>query len=210
MIRVVLGEDHAIVRAGLRQTLALEPDLTVVGEAADGLELLRCLEDERPDVVLADMTMPHLAGLDLIKAIRDRHADLPILVLSMHSDVQVVSRVLRAGASGYVTKDSDPAILGIALRRVAAGERYVDPELAQRMVLEAAAIDADAAAASLSDREYQVLTAIARGASPANLAQELGLSTKTVSAHKIRLMRKLGLSSTAQLVRFALSRNIVD
>ena len=210
MIRIVIGEDHAIVRAGLRQSLALEPDLDVVGEASDGPMLLDAVATHRPDVVLTDMTMPQMAGLELVKALKRDHPSIPILVLSMHDHVEIVARALRAGASGYLSKDSDPALLPQALRRTAAGDRYVAPELAQRMVLDRASYDAQADDVTVSDREYQVLEGIARGISASELAEALGVSTKTVSAHKMRLMRKLGFSSTSQLVRFALDRGIVD
>lgn len=209
MIRIVVGEDHAIVRAGLRQTLSLEPDLEVVGEARDGAELLGVVAATAPHVVLTDLSMPQLAGLELVKALRRAHPTLPVLVLSMHDHVEIVSRALRVGASGYVSKDSDPSLLAVAVRQTATGQRYVAPELAQRMVLDRTAPDMPEEDVAISDREYQVLEAIARGVSATDLATQLGVSTKTVSAHKMRLMRKLGFTSTSQLVRFALDRGIV-
>jgi DNA-binding NarL/FixJ family response regulator len=208
VIRIVIGEDHAIVRSGLRRTLALEPDLEVVGEARDGPTLLEVVGATLPDVVMTDMSMPDLSGLELVKALRSAYPTLPVLVLSMHDHVEIVARTLRAGASGYVSKDSDPAVLAMALRRTAAGDRFVAPELAQRMVLRRAVQEQPVEDVAMSDREYQVLEGIARGVGAAELAAELGVSTKTVSAHKMRLMRKLGYTSTSQLLRFALDRGI--
>lgn len=210
MIRLLIAEDHAIVRAGLCQILSHEPDIVVVGEVSDGDTLLDALNDHDIDALLLDLNMPGANGIDLVKLVGDSFPDLSMLVLSMHDEVQVVSRVLRAGASGYMTKDSDPALLVPAIRATASGRRYIAPELAQKMVLEGSTANGDLKLSDLTDREYQVLAAFVRGVRSVDLARELCLSPKTVSAHKKRLMRKLGVESTVQLVRYALDHQLLE
>lgn len=204
MIRVTLADDHAIVRSGLRQLMSLSPDVQVVGEATDGGQLLEQLRREQPDLLLLDINMPGLSGPDLILRIKSHWPALPILVLSMHNEPQVAARVLRAGASGYVTKDSEMDVLLGAVRKVAAGGRYIVPELAEKLVFGPALADGQPAHAALSEREREVFRLLVDGRGVNEIAAQLCISNKTVSTHKTRLMEKLNLGSTAELVRYAI------
>lgn len=207
MIRVLIADDHAIVRSGLAQIMATTDDLLVAAEASQGTEVLAKVRNGSADLLLMDMTMPGLSGVDLIRRVKAERPDLPVLVLSMHNEGQVVSRALKAGASGYVTKDSDPEVLLAALRKVAAGGRFIDPSLVDTMVF--ASGDADAAPHSvLSDREFQVLQLLAAGRSLNEVGNILKVSAKTVSTHKMRLMQKLGLENNADLVRYAIRHGV--
>lgn len=208
-IDVILADDHAIVRGGLRQMISGELDMRVVGEAADGHGLLALLREQRADIVLLDLSMPGLSGVDLIKRLQLDHAELPVLVLSMHVEAQIVARVLRAGARGYVTKDCEPAALLGAVRKVAGGGRYIDPSLVDSVVFSSNAA-ADSPHELLSPRELQVLERIAAGQALGQIADELHLSPKTVSTHKMRLMQKLDLQTNADLLKYAVRHGITS
>lgn len=208
-IDLILADDHAIVRSGLCQLLGGAPDIRVVGEAPDGPTLLEYLRGTRADIVLLDLSMPGLSGIDLIRRLQFEHPELPVLVLSMHVEAQIVARVLRAGAAGYVTKDCDPAVLLQAVRKVAAKGRYIDPSLVDSVVFSAEATS-DAPQDLLSAREQQVLERIAAGQSLGQIADDLHLSPKTVSTHKMRLMQKLELQTNADLLKFAVRHGITS
>lgn len=209
-INVLIVDDHAIVRGGLKEILATTDDIVTAEEAAEGQEALKKIRQMATlDLVLLDMTMPGLSGVHLIERIRSVRALLPILVLSMHDEAQVALRALRAGAAGYLTKDSDPAILLAAIRKVAGGGRFIDPLLVDSLVFDA--VDDDKPAhAFLSNREYQVLEMIVRGQSVTDIAAVLNLSAKTISTHKTRLMQKLSVDTNADLIRYALRHRLID
>jgi len=210
-IHVILADDHSIVRSGLRQLLNGAGDIQVVGEAADGHGLLALLRNAVADIVLLDMSMPGLSGVDLIKRLQQDHPELPVLVLSMHVEAQIVARVLRAGAAGYVTKDCDPAALITAVRKVAAKGRYIDPALVDSVVFNGGLnAGSDSPHEQLSPRELQVLERIAAGQALGQIADELHLSPKTVSTHKMRLMQKLALQNNAELLKYALRHGITS
>lgn len=204
MIRLMLADDHAIVRSGLKQLFSLNPDLQVVGEAVDGGQLLELLRRELPDLLLLDINMPGLSGAELIARIKSHWPALPVLVLSMHNEAPVAARVLKAGASGYVTKDSDMDVLLAAIRKVASGGRYLVPELAEKLVFEQSLAGDKPAHAALSEREREVFRLLVAGKGVNEIAAALCISNKTVSTHKTRLMEKLNLGNTADLVRYAL------
>jgi len=210
MIRVLLVEDHAIVRAGLRQLFALADDVEVAGEAATGQQLLALLRRETVDLVLLDMGLPGIAGADLITRVRAHHPALPVLVLSMHNEPPIARRALKAGAGGYVTKDCEPEVLLAAVRKVAAGGRFIDPALAEEMAFEQLAPSAERPHEQLTDREFQILGLLVRGLSVNNVAEQLAISSKTVSTHKARLMQKMGLHSNAELVRYGVAHGLSD
>lgn len=210
MIRLLIADDHTIMREGLKQLFALTADLDVVGEAENGAQLLERLRHGGVDLLLLDMSMPGISGEDLITRIHAHYAALPILVLSMHNETQIAQRALRAGARGYLTKDRDPETLLGAIRSVAAGERFIDPSLAQQMALEASGLGAHTHHDCLSDRELQVLRMIAHGMSVNHIAAELAISNKTVSTHKARMMEKLGFASNADIVRYAVDHALID
>jgi DNA-binding NarL/FixJ family response regulator len=210
MIRVLLADDHAIVRAGLKELLTDAGDITVAGEAANGQEVMACIRAEDYDVAVLDMSMPGRGGIELIKQVKDEKPKLRVLVLTMHSEEQYAVRALKAGASGYLTKDAAADQLVAAIRRIAAGGAYVSPETAERLVLDAAPRAESAPHTLLSDREFQVLQLIAGGKSVGEIARQLSLSVKTISTHKTRILHKMGLANQAELIRYALEHKLLD
>ncbi|RDK00998.1 response regulator [Paraburkholderia lacunae] len=207
MIKILIADDHAIVRGGLKQIIATTTDIVVAGEAAQGSEVVDKLRTCHVDLLLLDMTMPGISGVDLIRRVRADLPALPVLVLSIHNEAQVVSRALRAGATGYVTKDSDPEVLLAAIRKLAAGGRFIDPKLVDAIIFETHSGDAPPHDI-LSDREFQVLQMLAVGKSINDIADTFSLSAKTISTHKMRLMQKLGLSNNAELIRYAIRHGL--
>ena len=204
VIRVLLAEDHKIVRDGLKGILAATSDIQVAGEAANGDEALALAKANHYDVAMLDMSMPGIAGIDLIKRLKSEKPALKLLVLSMHGEQQYAARALKAGASGYLTKDSAAEQLVGAIRKIAAGGVHISEAAAASLV---AAQQAPHQA--LSDREFEVLRLLATGLSPTEIGERLHLSVKTVSTHKAHVLEKLGLGSTAELVRYALENKIL-
>lgn len=207
MIHTLIADDHAIVRGGIKQILATTADIVVVAEAARGDDVLEQLGRHQVDVLLLDMTMPGTSGPELIQSIRVVFPTLPILVLTVHDDPQTVTRALRAGASGYVTKDNDPQVLIAAIRKLAAGGRFIDQQLVETIVFDAPA-SLPTAKEMLSSRELQVLERLATGNTVNEIASEFSLSAKTISTHKARLMEKLGIRTNADLIRYAIANKI--
>ena len=210
MIRVLLADDHAIVRAGLKEILAGTGDITVAAEATNGQEVMTRVRGQDYDVAVLDMSMPGRSGIELIKQVKDEKPKLRILVLTMHSEEQYAVRALKAGASGYLTKDSAAEQLVAAIRKIAAGGAYVSPETAERLALGASPRSEAAPHTLLSDREFQVLQLIAGGQSVGEIAKRLALSVKTVSTHKTRILHKMGLANQAELIRYALEHKLLD
>jgi DNA-binding NarL/FixJ family response regulator len=210
MIRVLLADDHAIVRAGLREILEDTGDIMVAAEASNGQEVLSLVRRAEFDVVVSDLSMPGRSGIDLIKQVKSEKPKLRILVLSMHSEEQYAVRALRAGASGYLTKESAAEELVAAIRRISGGGAYISSQTAERLALDAMpAVDAPPHTL-LSDREYQVFEMIAGGATVTEIAGKLALSVKTVSTHKTRIMQKMRVSNQAELIRYAIRHKLVD
>ena len=210
MIRIVIADDHTIVREGLRQLLGGAGDFEIVGEARDGVETMQRVRELDFDVLLLDMSMPGRSGMDLIRQVRAERPRVRILVLSMHQEHQYAIRAIRAGASGYLTKESASRELATALRKIAAGGAYITPEVAEQLAL-GAMPSADALPhASLSDREFQVLRMLVSGKAVSDIAEDLALSVKTVSTHKARLMQKLGVANNSEMFRYALQHRLVD
>jgi DNA-binding NarL/FixJ family response regulator len=210
VIRVLLADDHAIVRAGLKEILADTGDITVAGEAINGQEVMARVRGHDYDVAVLDLSMPGRSGIELIKQVKDEKPKLRILVLTMHSEEQYAVRALKAGASGYLTKDSAAEQLVAAIRKIAAGGAYVSPETAERLALGASPRAEAAPHTLLSDREFQVLQLIAGGQSVGEIAKRLALSVKTVSTHKTRILQKMGLANQAELIRYALEHKLLD
>ena len=211
MIRVLIADDHAIVREGLKQLFALDSDVAVAGEAIDGAEVLEAVRHaDSIDLLLLDMTMPGVSGVNLISRIRAQDGAPPILILSMHNELQIARRALSAGAAGYLTKDSRPDILMAAIRKVAAGGRFIDPELAEQMVFEAEGSGQRPSHELLSEREFSILRLLVRGMTVNDIAEELVISNKTVSTHKARLMQKMNFRSNAELVRYAVTHGLIE
>lgn len=210
MIRLLIADDHAIMRGGLKQILALAPDIRIECEATDGAEVLQHVLNGKFDVLLMDMSMPGISGVDLIGRVKSIRETLPILVLSMHNESQVASHAFKAGASGYITKDSEPEKLLDAIRKVASGLRYIDPLQAEKMAFDITFPERRQPHALLSDRELEVMRLLAFGLSINEIAGQLAISNKTVSTHKMCLMEKMDFSSTADIVRYAKKHSLLD
>lgn len=208
MIRVVIADDHTILREGLRQLLGSDPGIEVVAEAGDGHEVMERVRRLDFDVLLLDMSMPGRSGIELIKLVKAERPKLRVLVLSMHEEEQYAVRALRAGASGYVTKDSAATQLVTAIRRVGAGGAFISAEVAQQLALGAMPSEEGPPHTRLSDREFEVFELLVAGVSVTDIADRLHLSAKTVSTHKARLMEKLGIENQADLVRYALRHGL--
>jgi DNA-binding NarL/FixJ family response regulator len=205
MIRVLLVDDHSIVRDGLKRILAATTDLAVAGEAASGEAALALVKANDYDVAMLDMSMPGLSGIDLIKRLKLEKPKLRILVLSMHGEQQYAARALKAGAAGYLNKDSASEQLLGALRKVAAGGVHIGEAAAASLLQSGDKPPHE----SLSDREFEVLRLLVDGLGPTDIGERLHLSVKTVSTHKTRILEKLNVRSTAELVRYALEHRLV-
>ena len=209
-IRVLIADDHAIVRQGLRQILSDTPDLTVAGEAENGVQAVQMVRTGEWDVVLMDVSMPDRNGIDALKILKKEFPRLPVLILSMYPEEQYAIRALKAGAAGYLTKQSAPELLVTAIRQVASGKKYVSPSLAEEL---ANAIGDDSERLpheKLSDREYQTLCMIASGKTPTEIAEALNLSVKTVSVYRARLLEKMNLRNNAELTHYGLKHGLAE
>jgi DNA-binding NarL/FixJ family response regulator len=210
MIRVLIVDDHAIVRSGLKQILAMQNDLIAAGEAGDGVEALKLIREQPFDVVLMDMSMPGRSGIELIKLVKAEKPRLAVLVLSMHKEEQYAVRALKAGALGYMTKESAPDQLVIAIRKVASGGAFISAGVAERLALELGGNHTATPHTLLSDREYQIFRMIVSGGTIGDIANELSLSVKTVSTHKTRILQKMVMSSTSELIHYAIRHQLTD
>jgi DNA-binding NarL/FixJ family response regulator len=208
-MRILIADDHAVVRQGLKRILAEAFKRASFGEAANSQQTLERVWKEPWDVVILDLTMPGRSGLEVLKEIKARRPTLPVLMLSMHPEDQFAVRLLKAGAAGYLTKESAPEELVGAVRKAVSGGRYVSPAVAERMASLLANYTQAAPHESLSDREFQVLSLIASGKSVGIIARELSLSVKTISTHRSRLLEKMGMSNNAQLVHYAFQNQLV-
>jgi DNA-binding NarL/FixJ family response regulator len=210
MTRIVIADDHAIVREGLKRIVGDVAGMQVVGEAADGTEVMLRVRELEFDVLVLDLSMPGRSGMELIKLVKAEKPKLRILVLSMHQELQYAVRAIKSGASGYLTKESAPAQLEQAIRKVASGGAFVTPEVAEQLALGAMPGSEGNPHESLSDREFEVFRLLAAGASVTDIAARLKLSVKTVSTHKANLMQKMGLANGSELVRYALKHGLAD
>jgi DNA-binding NarL/FixJ family response regulator len=210
MIKILIADDHGIVRRGVHQVIATSTDITVAAEAANGAEVIDSLRQNLIDLLLLDMVMPGISGLDLIQRVRIEWPMLGVLVFSMHSEAQVVTRALNAGASGYISKNSDPELLLTGIRKIARGGRFIDPSLADTIVFKQRIGEDRPLHETLSNREFQVLQRLVTGESINNIAAALSLSAKTISTHKLRLMKKLQINSNIELMRYAIEHRLVQ
>ena len=210
MIRIVLGDDHTIVREGLKQVLSGVPDFAVVGEARNGEEVMQRVRGADFDVLLLDMSMPGRNGIELIKQVLAEKPRLRVLVLSVYGERQYAVRTIKAGASGYLNKQSASEQLVSAIRKVAGGGAFISNEVAEQLALGTLSRAQDSALGALSDREFQVLRMLAAGKSVSEIARELHLSAKTVSTHKARMMQKTNLGNFAELVRYAMLHGLLE
>lgn len=212
MIRILVADDHNLVREGLKQILSANADLVVAAEALDGDQCLARVRAEDFDLVLLDMSMPGLSGIDLVRRLKLEKPKLRILVLSMHGEQQYAVRAFKAGASGYLTKDSASGQLVAAIRKIAAGGIYISPAAAEQLAIGAMGAGAepgDLPHRSLSDREFGIFRMLVAGTSITDIGETLHLSVKTVSTHKTRVLRKMNMASTAELVRYALEHKLL-
>lgn len=210
MIRVLVADDHAIIRDGLRQILADTDDLVLAGEALNGDEVLVKVRQENWDILVLDISMPGKSGLELIKQIRNEKPKLPILVFSMHHEEQYALRALRAGASGYLTKESDTGHLLAVIRKVARGGVFLSLSMAEQMARDLMPATESLPHTLLSQREYQVFRLIVAGEAISGIAEQLSLSVKTVSTHKTRIMQKMNMTNQTELIRYAIRHNLLD
>lgn len=209
MIRLLIADDHAIVREGLKNVFALVNDIKVTAVAVNGDEVIRRLQGtEHFDLLLLDLNMPGISGADLIAHVRVCCPNLPILIFSMHNEPQVAFRMIKAGAAGYLTKDNDPETLLNAIRKVAAGGKYIDLLLAEQLAFEVATPEQRELHARLSNREFDVFRMLVEGKRVNEIAKQLAISNKTVSTHKLHLMEKMKVGSTAELVYYAVEHGL--
>jgi two-component system invasion response regulator UvrY len=211
MIRVLLADDHSIVRDGLRRIVEESGDMAVVAEASDGREAIRLVRKHRPDVAVIDISMPEIGGLEVIHRLRPEFPDLPLLVLTMHEEQQYAVRVIEAGAMGYITKKSAPEQLVSAIRKVHSGSRFLTEEAAEYLALHVAKGRTGKSPLDLlSARELQVLRRLALGHTNREIAQAYNISIKTVDTYRLRLLKKLGLRNNAELSRFAIQNRLIE
>lgn len=208
MIRVLIADDHAIVREGLKRILADDPSVETIAEASDGQEAARLARKTKPDVVLLDISMPHRSGIDALAEIQAASANTRILILSMHPEDQYAIRCLREGADGYLTKESAPELLLNAIRKIHSGGKYVSPTLAEQLALNLQVEYESAPHEALSDRELQVLVMIGAGNAVSHIADKLCVSTKTVSTYRARILEKMNMENNAQLMRYAIDNSL--
>ncbi len=210
MINIFIADDHPVVRAGLKQVINETSDLAVVGEASQGGEVIASVMESKPDVVILDLSMPGRDGIDILKQLVGLKPELPILILSVYPEEQYGIRVLKAGAAGYMNKNEAPDKLIEAIRRIAAGRKYISPVIAERLALDLDSGHRATGIETLSDRELQVLKMIAGGKTISEIADELMLSVKTISTYRSRILEKLNLRTNAEITHYAFQNNIIE
>lgn len=210
MIRIIVADDHHVVRKGIIQILGESDDMQVVGEASDGHQALQVARETGCDVLLLDISMPGKSGLEVLKEIKAEKPSLAVLMLSMYPEEQYAMRALKSGAAGYLTKESAPDELLQALRKVSAGGRYVTLSLAEKLAFRVDEDSSNSPHEALSDREFQVLCQIASGHTISEVASELNLSVKTISTYRTRILEKMGMSNNAELTHYAIKNGLVE
>ena len=210
MIKILIADDHPIVRQGLKEIIEVTPDMMVGDEASNGQEALEKVRKNDFDVVLLDISMPGRSGLDILKELKSEKPELSVLILSMHPEEQYAVRVLKAGASGYLTKESAPDELIAAIRKTSKGRKYIPSSLAEKLALYLEIDDERPLHETLSDREYEVMRMIASGKTISEIAKKLFLSVKTISTYRSRILEKMRMKSNAELIHYALKNRLVE
>lgn len=210
MLRVLIVDDHEVLRDGVKRVLDRRPGELIFGEAGTAAEALRLAREQEWDVVVLDLSLGGRSGLEVLKELRQLRPRLPVLILSMHSEEQFARRAFKAGASGYITKDSPRAELAEAVRKVAGGGTYVSPALAEKLVFDLRRGDDRAPHELLSDREFEVLRLIGSGKTVGEIAHTLSLSDNTISTYRARILEKMGMKTNAELTHYAIQNKLVD
>ena len=210
MIRVLIADDHAVVRRGVRQILEETSDIEVTGEAASASELWPKVREGRVDAVVLDVNLPGRSGLELLGDIKRERPELPVLILTVHSEDQYAVRALKAGAAGFLTKESAADKLVDAVRKIAQGRRFITPEVAEKLASSVARGDEGPVHEALSDREFQILKMIASGKTVSQIGRELALSVKTISTHRTRILKKMNLKTNSELTHYAIRNGLVE
>jgi two-component system invasion response regulator UvrY len=208
-MKALIADDHAIVRTGLKQILLSVQDISEVDEASDGQEVLQLCRENEYGLMVLDISMPNLSGLDVLVTLNDQFPDLPVLILSMHPEKQFAMRAFKLGATGYLTKDAAPEELSNVVKKILSGKKYITPELAETMLNEINDPNDKPLHELLSGREFQIFRLIASGQPPAQIADVLCLSVKTIGSYRQRILQKLNLKSTSELIRYAMENNII-
>lgn len=210
MIKILIADDHAVVRKGLKQILAETTDIVAADEAINGQEVLEKIRKNDYDIVMLDISMPGRNGLDILKQVKNEKPEMSVLILSMHPEEQYAVRALKAGASGYLTKDSAPDELILAIRKISQGRKYITSSLAERLAFYLEVDSEKPLHEALSDREYEVMRMIASGKTVREIAEELFLSIKTISTYRSRILEKMGMKNNTELVHYALKNRLLD
>ncbi len=210
MIKILIADDHAVVRKGLKQILDETSDIVAADEAKNGQEVLEKVRKSDYDIVMLDISMPGRSGIEILKQLKDEKPEVLVLVLSMHPEEQYAVRALKAGASGYLTKDSAPDELIEAIRKISQGGKYITASLAEKLAFDLEIDSEKPLHETLSDREYEVMCKIASGKTIKEIAEELFLSIKTISTYRSRILEKMGMKNNTQLVHYALKNRLLD
>ena len=210
MIRVLVADDHPIIRKGLRQMLSEAHDISVVGEAANGAEVFDELSRKTYDVVLLDISMPGRGGMDILRTIKNQNPRMPVLMLSIHPENQYAVRAIKTGASGYLTKDCEPEEIARAIRKVAAGARYITTKLAEQLAADITGEITKPLHEVLSNREFNVLLKIASGKTVSEIAEEMSLSIKTISTYRSRILKKMNMRTNSELMQYCFKQNLLS
>jgi DNA-binding NarL/FixJ family response regulator len=210
MLRILIADDHPVFREGLRQIINETNDLVVASESSDGFDALKKLREGSYDLALLDISLPGINGIEILKHIKTEKIGIPVLILTMHPEEQYAIRALRAGASGYLTKESTPDELVTAIRKISKGGKYISSSLAEKLASEVGRIDVKTSHEILSDREYQIMLLIASGKTVSQIAERLSLSIKTISTYRSRILEKMGMQTNAELTYYAIKNQLVD
>lgn len=209
MIRILIADDHAIIRSGLTRILKKNPDMKIVAECDNGIDALNWLRSNDCDIALADISMPNMNGIDLLKQLREEKPKLPVLIISIYSEDQYAVRLIKAGAAGYLTKGCAPAIVVEAVRQIAGGKKYISPVVAEMLASEFGAQDGKLPHETLSDREYQIFLLLAAAKTVSEIADALSLSGKTISTYRSRILEKMHLRNNAEMMHYAIEKRLM-